>query len=62
MDSHGVTFALVGVGRRCSIYRHLLEKTIRTTNSTFSITREEEIDQLSIQGIISIAEKAGILI
>ncbi|MGA2614368.1 MAG: 2-dehydro-3-deoxygalactonokinase [Spirochaetia bacterium] len=62
MDIHGVTFALVGVGRRCSIYRHLLEKTIRTTNSTFSITREEEIDQLSIQGIISIAEKAGILI
>jgi hypothetical protein len=56
----GGRFLLVGMQRRCRIYRHLLEKS-GIAESVASITEESEVDQLSIRGAISIARRAGIL-
>lgn len=61
MNISGARYTLVGMKRRCGIYKHLLEKKTGTAHSVISITDEAEIDQLSIRGVISIAEKAGVL-
>ena len=61
MNVTGVRYLLVGMQRRCRIYKHLLEESAGRARSVTSITDEAEIDQLSIRGVISIAEKAGVL-
>jgi len=58
MNVPGARYLLVGMARRCRIYQHLLEKSTSISRSVTSITNEAEIDQLSIRGVISIAEKA----
>ncbi len=55
----GNRYLLVGVERRCRIYKYLLEKTGARDISTMS--KESEIDQLSIHGVISIARTAGVI-
>ena len=62
MNVSAARYILVGMKRRCRIYTHLLENKTGMAHSVASITDEAEIDQLSIQGVISIARKAGVLV
>ena len=54
------TFILVGTDERCRLYRHMLRKQFSQSN-LLAITKIDEIDDLSIQGILTIARKAGIV-
>jgi 2-dehydro-3-deoxygalactonokinase len=54
-------YTLIGMKRRCQIYEHLLKSKLVQGCTVKTITAEEEIDQLSITGVISLAHKAGIL-
>jgi 2-dehydro-3-deoxygalactonokinase len=60
MKVDGVHLVLVGMRRRCSIYRHLLRELMGSAEVT-CVTEESDIDQLSIRGILNIAERAGVL-
>jgi 2-dehydro-3-deoxygalactonokinase len=53
-------FVLVGNSRRCKIYEQLLRSYAGSATQVTSISREEEIDQLSIRGIIHLAKTAGL--
>ncbi len=53
-------FVLIGLEKRCRLYEHILKERISDA-SISSITDETEIDSLSINGILHIAKKAGIL-
>lgn len=58
-DSHN-HFALVGGEERCRLYSYVLKR--RVPNAKINcISDGEEIDSLSITGILSIARKAGIV-
>jgi 2-dehydro-3-deoxygalactonokinase len=54
-------FILIGMKLRCLIYEHLLKTKVSPECNVSMITEENEIDQLSIQGVLSLAKKAGIL-
>lgn len=54
------TFILVGLPQRCRLYKYILKKMYADTHIT-CITDGNEIDSLSIGGILKIAEKAGII-
>lgn len=61
LSSHTFTnFVLVGVEERCRLYRHILTQTIPGAQIA-SITKTNEIDRLSIHGILAVARKAGIV-
>jgi 2-dehydro-3-deoxygalactonokinase len=54
------TFVLVGNPQRCRLYQHILQQQF--PDSTLqSISDTTEVDGLSIQGILSIARKAGVV-
>lgn len=53
-------FILVGNEERCRLYSHILKKQLPNAGIS-SITKTEEIDKLSIHGILTIARKAGIV-
>jgi 2-dehydro-3-deoxygalactonokinase len=53
-------FILVGAKGRCRLYGHILSRYLDGLNIT-SITKTEDVDQLSILGILDIAGKAGII-
>jgi 2-dehydro-3-deoxygalactonokinase len=55
------SFILIGMKLRCLIYEHLLKTKVSPECNVSMITEENEIDQLSIQGVLSLAKKAGIL-
>jgi 2-dehydro-3-deoxygalactonokinase len=56
------SFILVGKTRRCRIYEHLLKQAINDPSLKVTIIdNEDEIDQLSIRGVISLAKKAKVL-
>ena len=56
------SFILIGKTRRCRIYEHLIRKLESDVNCHIQIIDDEaQIDQLSIQGALSLARKAGIL-
>jgi len=61
MDLPGTSFILIGAKRRCLIYEHLLKTKVSPECNMSMITEETEIDQLSIQGLLSLAKKASIL-
>ncbi len=61
MDLPSTNFIIIGVKRRCLIYEHLFKKKISPECNVSMITEETEIDQLSIQGLLSLAKKANIL-
>ena len=60
MNLSSTNFILIGVKSRCSIYKYLLETKISPECNVSMITDKAEIDQLSIQGVLSLAKKAGI--
>jgi 2-dehydro-3-deoxygalactonokinase len=60
MNLSSTNFILIGVKSRCSIYKYLLETKISPECNVSMITDEAEIDQLSIQGVLSLAKKASI--
>lgn len=51
---------LVGSSRRTRIYQTLIE-TLNTEFTVRSITNSDEIDDLSIRGMLSVAKKAGLI-
>jgi len=55
------SFILIGMKRRCRVYEHLLKTKVNPECNVSMITDEAEIDQLSIQGVLSLAKKANIL-
>jgi len=55
------SFILIGMKLRCLIYEHLLKTKVSPECNVSMITEENEIDKLSIQGVITLAKKAGIL-
>jgi len=61
MGLSSTSFILIGMKRRCRIYEHLLKTKVSPECNVSMITEETEIDQLSIQGVLSLAKKAGIL-
>lgn len=61
MDLYGTSFIIIGAKRRCLIYEHLLKTKVNPEYNVAMITEETEIDQLSIQGLLSLAKKANIL-
>ena len=54
-------FILIGHQRRCRLLKYFLAKHCNIQNEIQTIYKKEEIDQLGINGAISIAEKAGYL-
>jgi len=54
-------YILVGPERRCRIYEHILKKRAGVTGYIKTITDVEEIDSLSIHGVLDLAGKAGLL-
>ena len=54
-------FILVGIKRRCRIYQHLLCNKVDSNYQVRMITSEEDIDHLSIHGVITLAKIKGIL-
>lgn len=54
------SFVLVGNSRRCRIYDQLLKSHAGSTIQVTTVSREEEIDQLSIRGAIHLAKIAGL--
>jgi 2-dehydro-3-deoxygalactonokinase len=54
-------FVLIGAKRRCKIYEFLIRKRTGGAGNVVSICDQAAIDQLSIQGVISIAKAAGVL-
>jgi 2-dehydro-3-deoxygalactonokinase len=61
MGLSSTSFILIGMKRRCRIYEHLLKTKVSPECNVSMITEEADIDQLSIQGVLSLAKKAGIL-
>ena len=61
MGLSSTSFILIGMKRRCRIYEHLLKTKVSLECNVSMITEEADIDQLSIQGVLSLAKKAGIL-
>jgi len=53
-------FVLVGLPGRCRLYRYILSHTMQDAQVT-EICSTDEIDELSIRGILHIAKEAGIL-
>lgn len=53
-------FVLVGSSRRCRIYDHLIKRRLGATVSIATVSRDAEIDQLCIRGILHLAKRAGI--
>lgn len=53
-------FVLVGQPRRCKLYQHLLHQEF-PGSSIRCICENEEVDRLSIQGILAIAKYCGLL-
>lgn len=53
-------FVLVGLSERCKLYSYILRETLSDFDITV-ISDVEEIDRLSIDGILNIAERAGIV-
>lgn len=53
-------FILVGVKSRCVIYKYLLETKVSPGCTVSMITEKDEIDKLSVQGVLSLAKKANI--
>ena len=54
-------YILIGSPRRCMIYEHILKQKIGQSGSVHRITKTEEIDSLSIHGVINLAKRKGIL-
>jgi len=54
-------FILIGHERRCRLLKHFLSKRYNIEREIQTIYKKEEIDQLGINGAISIAEAAGYL-
>jgi 2-dehydro-3-deoxygalactonokinase len=52
---------LVGDPARCKIYDYLLRQSFSDSRTFIHVTDTKEIDNLSIQGILGIADKAGVL-
>jgi 2-dehydro-3-deoxygalactonokinase len=61
MSLEAAQIVLVGLPRRCAIYRHLLDTALGCGERTRMISDEAEIDSLSIRGVLSIAEQAGVV-
>lgn len=61
MGLSSTSFILIGMKLRCLIYEHLLKTKVSPECNVSMITEENEIDQLSIQGVLSLAKKARIL-
>jgi 2-dehydro-3-deoxygalactonokinase len=61
MGLSSTSFILIGIKRRCRIYEHILKTKVSPECNVSMITEETDIDQLSIQGVLSLAKKAGIL-
>lgn len=55
------SFVIIGDQKRCRIYDYLLSKKTKNGTVNYSITDTAQIDLLSIQGALHIAEKAGII-
>jgi hypothetical protein len=53
-------FVLVGNARRCRIYEQLLRSHAGSAIQVTAVSREDEIDQLSIRGVIHLAKTAGL--
>ncbi len=58
---HNTDFVLIGQKRRCRIFNYLLRKYCGITGDIREIFEEDQVDMLSIQGAIHIAELAGYL-
>ena len=54
-------FILVGPKGRCSIYEYMLKKKMQVAGDILRITDTDEIDLLSIKGVLHLAKKAGLL-
>ncbi len=54
-------YILIGASRRCKIYSHILKKRFGDSIDVQSIDVVEDIDNLSIQGVINLAKKAGLI-
>jgi 2-dehydro-3-deoxygalactonokinase len=54
-------FILVGSKPRCSIYAYMLKRKMQVAKDILSITDTDEIDLLSIKGVLHLAKKAGLL-
>ena len=59
-DDSPSNFVLVGSPERCSLYRHILMKKYPNAGLT-EISAIQEIDELSIRGILNITREAGII-
>jgi len=60
VDSIPTNFYLVGSPERCKLYRHILQKQFPDADLR-EISEVQEIDELSIKGILKIAHKAGLI-
>lgn len=59
-DSSPSNFVLVGQADRCRLYSHILKKQFPKAGF-LAISETEEIDALSIQGILKITRQAGVI-
>ncbi len=55
------SFVLVGSARRCRIYEQLFKARLGSSTSIVSVSNDEDIDQLSIRGVLHLARLGGIL-
>lgn len=56
-----LNFIFVGLERRCRIYEHLLRNKVNPEYQVRMITSQEEIDHLSIRGVIKLAKMKQVL-
>lgn len=55
------SFVLIGKPRRCRIYEYLLKSKSRVATMVTSITEDQAIDRLSVDGSLNLARIAGVL-
>lgn len=54
------SFILIGEPKRCALYAHLLREKLHITQDILTITETADIDVLSIEGAIALAQHAGL--